>query len=403
MRSSPFPVLAELTAPDGATLVVRVHARPDPTAPVVVVLPAMGTAARHYTPLARALHRRGATVVTTDLRGHGESTPVPARGIRFGYRELVEHDVGAVLDAVERAFPDAPRLLLGHSLGGQLGLVHCGLLRPRLAGVVLVASGSAWWRALGTGADLRAGARWLVRSLLCVAGAELLGYWPGHRFGFGGRESVGVMRDWARQMRTGRYGAGGAAADYEAALGRVDLPVLAVDVEGDALAPPRAVDHLCGKLASARVRRWSYRASDAGGRRLDHFRWIRHNAGLVDRIAAWADFPTVTAAGSGVASAGAAGSGAASPRTAGPGTVRAGTVGRQGAASPHTAGPDTATAGTAGPGAASPHTAGPDTATAGTAGTARRQGAASPNTPEPRVVPPVPAADRGSTPSGARA
>ncbi|MFB7452576.1 alpha/beta fold hydrolase [Streptomyces sp. NPDC056194] len=297
MRTSPFPVLAELTAPDGARLVVRVHARAEPTAPVVVVLPAMGTAARHYTPLVRALHRRGATVVTTDLRGHGESTPVPARGVRFGYRELVEHDFGAVLDAVERAFPEAPRLLLGHSLGGQLGLVHCGLLRPRLAGVVLVASGSAWWRALGTGADPRPGARWLVRSLLCVAGAELLGYWPGHRFGFGGRESVGVMRDWARQMRTGRYGARGAAADYEEALRGVDLPVLAVDVEGDALAPPRAVDHLCAKLPSARVERWSYRSSDAGGRRLDHFRWIRHNAGLVERIAAWAGFPAPGDAG----------------------------------------------------------------------------------------------------------
>ncbi|XUM05379.1 hypothetical protein ACQ86F_09470 [Streptomyces venezuelae ATCC 10712] len=41
----------------------------------------------------------------------------------------------------------------------------------------------------------------------------------------------------------------------------------------------------------AAVRRWTYRASDAGGRPLDHFRWIRHNAGLVERIAAWAEFP----------------------------------------------------------------------------------------------------------------
>ncbi|MFE0642588.1 alpha/beta fold hydrolase [Streptomyces sp. NPDC058877] len=298
-RTPPFPVLAELSAPDGATLVVRALARPERTAPVVVVLPAMGTAARHYTPLVRALHRRGATVVTTDLRGHGESTPVPVRGVRFGYRELVEHDFGAVLDAVERAFPDAPRLLLGHSLGGQLGLVHCGLRQPRLAGIVLVASGSAWWRALGAESDRRPGLRWLGRSLLCVAGAELLGYWPGNRFGFGGRESVGLMRDWARQMRTGRYRARGSVADYEAALRNVDLPVLAVDVEGDALAPPGAVDHLCGKLPSARVQRWRYRSADAGGRKLDHFRWIRHNAGLVERIASWARFPATGAETSG--------------------------------------------------------------------------------------------------------
>ncbi|WP_158718909.1 alpha/beta fold hydrolase [Streptomyces globisporus] len=379
MRTSPFPVLAELTAPDGAALVVRVHARVEPTAPVVVVLPAMGTAARHYTPLVRALHRRGATVVTTDLRGHGESTPVPARGIRFGYRELVEHDIGAVLDAVERAFPRAPRLLLGHSLGGQLGLVHCGLLRPRLAGVVLVASGSAWWRALGTGAVPRPGARWLVRSLLCVAGAELLGYWPGDRFGFGGRESVGVMRDWARQMRTGRYEAGGSAADYEAALGRVDLPVLAVDVEGDALAPPRAVDHLCAKLTSARVRRWSYRTSDAGGRRLDHFRWIRHNAGLVERIAAWAEFPA--------------------PPASGADTGMAGTGGRRGTTSTGTSRPGTTSTGASGAGVVPAGAGGVGATSAGTSGA----GAAPAGASGVGAVPPVTVADRGSTRSGARA
>ncbi|MCH0539686.1 alpha/beta fold hydrolase [Streptomyces sp. MUM 203J] len=283
MRRPPFPRLAEVTAPDGARLTVRAEARPEPEAPVVVVLPAMGTAARHYTPLVRALHGQGLSVVTTDLRGHGESVPVPARGVRFGYREIVEHDIGAVLDAVERAFPDAPRLLLGHSLGGQLGLVHCAVFRPRVAGVALVAAGSAWYRTLGSH-----GPRWLARSHLSVAGAGLLGYWPGARLGFGGRESARLMRDWARQMRTGRYAVPGAHHDYESALRSLDVPVLAVDVEHDPLAPPRAVDHLCGKLRSARVERWTYARGDAGGRELDHFRWIRHNRGLVARLGAWA-------------------------------------------------------------------------------------------------------------------
>ncbi|MFJ7906687.1 alpha/beta fold hydrolase [Kitasatospora sp. NPDC096204] len=283
MRTPRFPVIAEITAPDGARLTVRALARPEPAAPVVTILPAMGTAARHYAPLVRALHAAGLSVATCDLRGHGESVPVPRRGVAFGFRELVEHDFGAVLDAVAEAFPGAPRLLLGHSLGGQLGLVHCGVFRPRLAGVVLVAGGSAWYRTFG----VRAGLRRLALSQFSIVASAAVGHWPGERFGFGGRESARLMRDWARQMRTGRYRARGAVTDYERALARVDLPVLAVDVEGDELAPPRAVDHLCAKLRSARVERWSYTAERADGRPLDHFRWIRHNRGLVERIAPW--------------------------------------------------------------------------------------------------------------------
>ncbi|MBD0676796.1 alpha/beta hydrolase [Streptomyces sp. CBMA156] len=291
-------MIAEIAAPDGAGITVRALARPERAAPVVIVLPAMGTAARHYTPLVRALHAAGLSVATCDLRGHGESRPVPGRGVSFGFRELVEHDFGAVLDAVAGAFPGAPRLLLGHSLGGQLGLVHCGVFRPRIAGVVLVASGSAWYRTFG----VRAGLRRLALSQFSVVASAAVGHWPGERFGFGGREAPRLMRDWARQMRTGRYRVRGAATDYERALAEVDLPVLAVDVQGDELAPPRAVDHLCAKLSSARVERWSYTAEQADGRPLDHFRWIRHNRGLVARIAPWllatgTDTATATAAG----------------------------------------------------------------------------------------------------------
>ncbi|MFD4372974.1 alpha/beta fold hydrolase [Streptomyces sp. NPDC058486] len=284
MKGSRVPVLARITTAGSTTFTVRALAQDDPAAPVMVVLPAMGMSARNYTPLVRALHRAGMTVVTTDLRGHGESRPVPTRGVRFGYREIVEEDIGAVLRETATAFPEAPVLLLGHSLGGQLGLIHCGLLRPRLAGVVLVASGSAWYRCFGP----VAGPRRLLLSQVYAAVAALLGHWPGERLGFAGREAARLIRDWARQVRTGRYEVPGAAEAYERALGRVTLPVLAVDVAGDALAPPAAVDHLCAKMPEAAVTRWHYGRDDAEGRPLDHFRWIRHHHGLIERITAWA-------------------------------------------------------------------------------------------------------------------
>ncbi|POX38550.1 alpha/beta hydrolase [Streptomyces sp. Ru73] len=284
MKRPRFPLLREITAPDGTRLTVRCLRADRAGAPVIVLFPAMGTPARSYAPLVRALHRQGMTVALCDLRGHGESTPVAARSVPCGYREIVEHDIGAVLGAVREEFPaPAPLFVLGHSLGGQLSLVHCGLYGPEADGVVLVASGSAWYRCFAP----RERARWLVTGLAGGLAARLLGYWPGARLGLGAREGARLMRDWARQVRTGRYRAEGSRLDYEAALARVTLPVLAVDVAGDLLAPPRAVDHLCGKLRGAAVTRWHFAARTAQGDPAGHFRWVRHHDGLVERIAAW--------------------------------------------------------------------------------------------------------------------
>ncbi|MBC9714732.1 alpha/beta fold hydrolase [Streptomyces sp. TRM66268-LWL] len=266
-----------------AELVVRLRRAEQPDAPAVLVLPAMGVQAKYYAPFARGLHRTGLHVAVADLRGQGESTPAAGRGIACGYRELVHDDLPAVVRAVSSAFPASPVILVGHSLGGQIALLSSATALTGVHAVVLTAAGSVWWRGFG---PLR-GLRNLVGSQLLAALATVFGYWPGTRFGFGGTQSTGVMRDWARQARTGHYTVRGSAIDYEAALARLTLPVLAVGVENDTLAPPGATDHLLRKVPAAQVSRWHYAEALAGGRPLDHFRWVRHSDGLSARIKEW--------------------------------------------------------------------------------------------------------------------
>ncbi|MEV7191537.1 alpha/beta fold hydrolase [Streptomyces sp. NPDC093510] len=315
-----LPLLTTAELPDGTRLPVRALRAPaperflpsgsgpapgPPPAPAVLVLPAMGTPARFYRRFAARLRDEGLTALTVDLRGQGEAAPrASGRGTSghgtsghgtsgrgHGYREIVEEDIPAVVAAIRAELgTETPLYFLGHSLGGQLGLVYASLAKDAknagVDGVAVVATGSVWFRAFG---PVR-GPGLLLVQLLITATAAALGRWPGTRLGFGGNQSKGVMRDWARQVRTGRYSGQGSALDYEAALAALDLPVLAVSVDGDTFAPASALDHLLGKVPRARLTRRHYTVEEAGDR-LDHFAWTRSGGTLAKWVAAWAATP----------------------------------------------------------------------------------------------------------------
>ncbi len=266
---------------DRGTDRVGLHVYPtpeDPSAPLVVVWPAMGVPARYDRPRAAELTGAGLAVVVADLRGTGASTPPPSRRSRYGLAELVD-DVGAVQEALKSTV-DGRRasLLLGHSLGGQAALLHLATRTSTVDGLVLVAVGLPYFRAYPG----RRPATVLPYTQSIVAATRLLGVWPG--WGFGGRQARGVIRDWGYTARHGRYPRLG-GVDVEAALRAMGTPVLAVNVAGDDFTPQSTLDHLLAKRTSARVTREHYAVP---GEALDHFRWVRASGPLAARIAGFA-------------------------------------------------------------------------------------------------------------------
>jgi len=251
--------------------------------PVFIIMPAMGVRASYYAPLAGSLLQQGLQAVTADLRGHGYSSLRSSRSVDFGFHEMINQDLPAVVAATQGRFPRSPIYLLGHSLGGQMSVLYASLFPDQVAGVVLVSSGSVYFRGWRFPTSLAI----LSATQLAWGISRLLGYFPGHRLGFGGREARTTIRDWAHNARTGSYRPAHGERDVEAAMAGMTTPVLAISIGGDKLAPPRATRQLCGKLKSAPVRYLCMGSDEMPAAGLDHFAWVNHAAPIVEKIRPW--------------------------------------------------------------------------------------------------------------------
>ena len=265
------PEILRVRSSDGAETDVTLFAAATAPAPIVLIGPAMGVPARLYVPLAESLVRAGLHAVTMDLRGIGSSNRRASRDTDFGYADLVEKDWPAAVAAVRARFPTSPLWLFGHSLGGQLSALYASRQPETVAGLLLVACASIHYK------TWPANGRWglLAFTQFFALIASVLGYLPGKRLGFGGTEARTVIHDWARLGRRGVFQPGGSSFDYEAALKTLNTPVLGISLAGDIYAPRQGLAALLAKLSAAQPDHRHLDAQDLGGKRLDHFNWLK--------------------------------------------------------------------------------------------------------------------------------
>jgi predicted alpha/beta hydrolase len=273
-------VLTELTFPGGGTTTLHVARSVSESDPMALVLPAMGVPATFYGPLLDGLAANGVTAVVADFPGQGGSRPLAARDHDYGYAALATKFVPRVLQASRSELGHRLTVLLGHSLGGQVAVVAAAAERDIADALVLVAAGTPHWRVF----EGRLGWEVLVQTQAVGAVARANGYWPGERFGFGGRQPRRLMSEWAHLARTGAFLLHG-MPDVDDAIASIELPILAIDVANDQFAPASSVEALVAKLAAAPVERQHFARET--GRPLDHLGWVRSSDGVAVEICEW--------------------------------------------------------------------------------------------------------------------
>lgn len=236
--------------------------------PACIIVPALGTPARVYDRLATALHESGPQVAVVELRGTGASPSRASRHQDWGYLDLVDGELRAAYRHVrDKSGADAPIFLLGHSLGGHLALLHQRRHRSgQPAQVLLAASGAPFSRHYPI--TTRAGLH-LVSGMMRASHA-VLGYFAGHRLGFGGRQPRTLMREWLHFAWRGSL--------PREVMGEADAAArsgfsAALSMAADRWAPAAATSHLCN-LFGAEPHIETLSSLD-DGTPPDHFSWLR--------------------------------------------------------------------------------------------------------------------------------
>jgi predicted alpha/beta hydrolase len=241
---------------------------------VAIVLPAMGTTAGFYQPFAEELARHGFSVLLPELPGTGASRPRPSWSVDYGYRDLIETYLPAIVGLAKKFGQGAPVLVIGHSLGAHAGTLAVATGSIGIDALVSIAGGNIHYRNWEGAAAVKV----LLAATVFSSLTRFFGQMPGQHLGFGGPQARTLIREWAKIIRTGSFSH---IADISEGLAAT--PMLAIGFEGDTFAPEKSVSALAGILGGdVEIMPKTWKGNP-------HSSWARNPVETVGGILNWLD------------------------------------------------------------------------------------------------------------------
>lgn len=242
--------------------------------PLVLISAAMAVPSGFYRPLVAAFAERDWEAQALPTRGFERGEEPASRAHDWSY----DDEIAAIADAVAKARaenPDRPVILLGHSLGSQLGAGH-QIHRDPADAFVTVGASVPHFRSYPRG-----GVPVLFMGASVPVLTRLYGYLPKPFFGGPGARTL--MREWAHMVRTGR--------PPFAVPHKITTPSLVIQLQGDVYAVSKANKKFIAMFIDpSALTRWVYaKDKTPEGGSIDHVLWVKTPGVVVDKIVNWFD------------------------------------------------------------------------------------------------------------------
>jgi predicted alpha/beta hydrolase len=273
----------EITYSDNTKNKVSVFSSKTESNVTIICLPAMGVRATFYKHFAKELNSKGYNVITADWRGQGKSSIRASRKMNFGYKEFIS-DIKQLIEYSEIWFPNSKKLIVGHSLGGQVGSLFTSRFTEYIDGLILIASCSVYYK----GWNKRTSLKLFFAGKVFYPISRIFGYFPGNIIGFGGKEAQFVMKDWCFNTISGKYQITNSNFDYEKSLSELYKNILTISIDNDYLASKNAVENLYRKFNSkSNIEHLHLTEKETKIKPLNHFSWAKKPTYVSDIIEKW--------------------------------------------------------------------------------------------------------------------
>lgn len=290
-----MPQPIEFTTSDGRVLKGDLHEPSGPALATILAGHAMMANRRSLDKpagegLVSTLVRAGFRVAAVDMRGHGESTPLPSEGAQYSYDDIVMKDVPAVVRGLAERFP-GKQVVLGHSLVGHATLAWLGT--PDAGGTggltALVAyAPNAWLKSCEPDEK-----RWATKQAQLGMWAQMArqtGYFAAKKMKIGSDDVSGPyirqFEQWGNEDRWVSLD----GHDYRKGLENIRIPVLVPAGAGDKLlCVPECCERFLAPLPRERLTFWTVSEGNGFGFSPDHMPMVTDPRSRIlwERTADW--------------------------------------------------------------------------------------------------------------------
>ncbi|WP_171293988.1 alpha/beta fold hydrolase [Acinetobacter puyangensis] len=165
---------------------------------IAILLPAIGITIDKYQKFIHQLNQANIAIITADYPGYGKNLPKVDRQHSYGYADLIEQFIPALVNNASQFPTFNTPTFIGHSLGAHIATLYA---QHHPCHVVGIATGNVFYKHWQGKARYKMLATAYTFCLL----VNTLGYLPGDKIGFGKREAKGLINDFASTVIRGNY------------------------------------------------------------------------------------------------------------------------------------------------------------------------------------------------------
>lgn len=242
-----------------------------PNGKIVLINSALGIKQKFYFDFAEMLCKAGYQVYTYDYRGIGLSKLEGSlKSDPTLWRDWGQKDFTAVANFLKEKHQAQKLFLVGNSYGGNcLGMSQSS---QYFSAFITVGSQHGYWRLFWKSKQPTLFLLWYV---FIPVLSSLYGYLPSKLLGLGEELPKGVALEWAKVCRNKDW-LFPYINESENFYPTIHQPILAISLEDDFYAPPKAVDKLHFEVyQNAKIARRHILLSEVGGQAVGHFGFFR--------------------------------------------------------------------------------------------------------------------------------